>query len=288
MTDEELSTTQAMYNRVCESYHAVDDFRMKLLGLLPVATGTAVFLLLSGEADLIQQANEEAEEANTAVGDALLAIGLFGFLFTIGLFAYELFGIKKCHYLISAGSRLERELEELGQFRARPRELAGIINETFASAVIYPASMAAWLYLALSVTWPDGAVVAAPAVLLLGAAGTLLGTRRMKGNEEREDLVMTVVGDKRTRSDVRDDAQKQWNAHRKFHRSKASSTWVDKTVRRLQEQRRLEPDDDECLRPRVNGPWLGPPPTNDGEPATAPVGGSKRGGLPARVRTPRP
>src|ERR671914_294363 len=29
---------RVLYERVCESYHAVDDFRMKLLGLLPVAT----------------------------------------------------------------------------------------------------------------------------------------------------------------------------------------------------------------------------------------------------------
>lgn len=46
-------SVKALYDHVCESYHGIDDLRMKLLGLLPVATGTGVFLLLSGKAELI-------------------------------------------------------------------------------------------------------------------------------------------------------------------------------------------------------------------------------------------
>jgi hypothetical protein len=60
---------------VCESYHAIDDFRMKLLGLLPVATATGVFILLSGKADLVGNDRQR-------VSDALPAIGIFGLLFT--------------------------------------------------------------------------------------------------------------------------------------------------------------------------------------------------------------
>jgi hypothetical protein len=73
------------------------------------------------------------------VRNALSAIGVFGFLFTLGLFAYELFGIKKCHYLIATGDRLERALRVEGQFTSRPRSVANFVNEPFASAVIYPA-----------------------------------------------------------------------------------------------------------------------------------------------------
>jgi hypothetical protein len=92
MSSERDTSQLELYQRVCESYHAVDDFRMKLLGLLPVATGAGVFLLLSGKAELI----------NNNVASAMGAIGVFGFLFTLGLFCYELFGIKKCHYIIVA------------------------------------------------------------------------------------------------------------------------------------------------------------------------------------------
>jgi hypothetical protein len=102
-----------LYERVCESYHAVDDFRMKLLSLLPIATGSGVFLLLSTKADAIGT-------AKSSLRPSLVAIGVFGTIFTAGLFAYELFGIKKCHYLIETGRSLERQMRVRGQFRARP------------------------------------------------------------------------------------------------------------------------------------------------------------------------
>jgi hypothetical protein len=60
----------------------------------------------------------------TAYARATLAIGAFGLFFTAGLFAYELFGIKKCHYLIVAGKRLDgsRELpRQTGIASTEPR-----------------------------------------------------------------------------------------------------------------------------------------------------------------------
>jgi len=157
---------------------------------LPVATGTAVFLLLNDKAEPVGRTGELANQNQAPIGadDALLAIGLFGLAFTMGLFAYELYGIKKCHYLIAGGARLEREMEVPGQFQSRPRELAGFINEPFASAVIYPASLAAWLYLALALKLGGWAVAAAIAVFVVGLIGTPLAVRRVKINQEREDL----------------------------------------------------------------------------------------------------
>jgi hypothetical protein len=182
--DDDLRS--AFYERVCESYHAIDDFRMKLLGLLPVATGTGVFLLLNGKAELIGS-------GNTDVKKALAAIGTFGFIFTLGLFAYELFGIKKCHYLIVAGKALEARLGIQGQFSTRPAEMAGFIAEPFASSVIYPACLAAWLFLAL--VFPSGkwAALMAGVVLFAGCAATMASTRKIKRNQEREDKVLERV-----------------------------------------------------------------------------------------------
>ena len=34
------------YDQPCNSYRAIDDFRAKLLGFLPLAAGTGIFLIL--------------------------------------------------------------------------------------------------------------------------------------------------------------------------------------------------------------------------------------------------
>jgi hypothetical protein len=34
------------YTELCTSYRAIDDFRTKLLGFLPLATGTGIFFLV--------------------------------------------------------------------------------------------------------------------------------------------------------------------------------------------------------------------------------------------------
>jgi hypothetical protein len=175
-----------LYGRVCESYHAVDDFRMKLLGLMPVATGTGVFLLLNGNTDLI------GSNSNERLSQALGAIGIFGFLFTFGLYTYELFGVKKCHYLIETGKRLEAYLGIRGQFRSRPRYIARIFNVPFASSIIYPTSMAAWLFLALffTSTKPWVATIVAGAVFLVGCVATVVGVRRIGPQHDVEERVL--------------------------------------------------------------------------------------------------
>ena len=186
MTSEQVSSA-TLYEQVCVSYHAVDDFRTKLLGLLPIATGAGVFSLLNGKADLIGS-NEDA-----AAAPALAAIGSFGFAFTLGLFAYELYGIKRCHYLIQLGRRLESEAKHTGQFRGRPPRLAGFIAEPFASSLIYPGSLSAWLYLAIVLTNPVVAIAAAVAVMVLGCAATTWRVRRMVANQRVDDSVLGLI-----------------------------------------------------------------------------------------------
>jgi hypothetical protein len=233
MSSDEDTLREALYERVCESYHAVDDFRMKLLGLLPIATGTGVFLLLNGNAELLG-------EDEGRVSDALLAIGVFGFLFTVGLFAYELFGIKKCHYLIKAGRRLELDLGLSGQFRSRPRELAGFINEPFASAIIYPASMAAWLFLALSHKSELAALLIAIAVFAIGFVATLFGAGRLKKNDNREDLVLEIVSDHRQPMPVDEVRKAASDKAQAADRRTGQPRWVDAVLEQLKERGELE------------------------------------------------
>jgi len=107
MADENL---RAVYQELCTSYRAIDDFRAKLLGFLPLATGTGVFLLLTDRAKIVFMQN------------FFLPIGAFGFVITLGFFFYELYGIKKCTHLIRAGIKLENALDiKNGQCRASSR-----------------------------------------------------------------------------------------------------------------------------------------------------------------------
>lgn len=139
MTELNLNL-QNVYNQLCSSYQSIDTFRGQLLGRLPLATGVGIFLLyVTGE-------NPLPAETKTF----LPAIGLFGFVVTLGLFVYEIFGIRKCHELILAGQEMETQLGLNEQFLKRPHSILGQINEPFAAGVIYPAVLAAWAFLALA------------------------------------------------------------------------------------------------------------------------------------------
>ena len=130
-----------VYDQLCLSYRAIDDFRAKLLGFLPLASAGGAFLLLS---DVLVN-----PEKSKFAKPFLKPLGLFGFVVTLGLFFYEIYGIRKCHALIKAGIQLERKLGITGQFRKRPRSVLGLINEPFAAGVIYPAVLAGWMFLIL-------------------------------------------------------------------------------------------------------------------------------------------
>jgi hypothetical protein len=161
-----------IYQEICTSYHAIDIFRARLLGLLPLASGTGIFLLL-GTGFFTQQAV------------FLLPIGLLGVGATSALFTLELRGIQKCRALIKAGKELEGERylnlphhfakkppavkllipdqmppalkfldPYLRDLRSRTDALEGAegtmgIDEGLAAQVMYPSVLSAWLFVAL-------------------------------------------------------------------------------------------------------------------------------------------
>src|SRR5690349_3479813 len=109
------------YTELCNSYHAIDDFRTKLLGFLPLVTGGGL-VLLSARAEGVRK-------------EFFGPVGRFGILVTLGLLAYELFGIKKCHALIQTGQALEQKMNlpasrlgKPGQFIRRPNNLLWVVN----------------------------------------------------------------------------------------------------------------------------------------------------------------
>lgn len=138
---EQNENLRTVYKELCTSYRAIDDFRTKLLGFLPLATGAGIFFLVTDQGKI------------DAVKSYLGPMGVFGMAITLGLFFYELYGIKKCAAVIVAGQELEKELNiEAGQFATRPNGVLCFINEPFAAGVIYPAVLAAWTFIALAFT----------------------------------------------------------------------------------------------------------------------------------------
>lgn len=137
---------RATYQELCSSYRAIDEFRLKLLGFLPFASGIGAAFLSS--------ALKDPQEAASTM-HLLKPIATFGFVITLGLLFLELYGIRKCHSLIEAGKEIEARLACPGQFIKRPRAVFGFINEPFAAGVIYPAVLALWMYLVLQ-SGPSG------------------------------------------------------------------------------------------------------------------------------------
>lgn len=136
MTEIKPENLRIVYSEVCRSYHAIADFRAKLLALLPIASGAGGLLILS-EKDTVKQ--------------YLGPIGIFGAAVTLGLFVYELRGIQRCKALIKAGSALETRMDIAdGQFGPRPKgHLGGLIGAETAGWIVYLTVFAAWCYLAI-------------------------------------------------------------------------------------------------------------------------------------------
>jgi hypothetical protein len=133
------------YQELCKSYQSIVDFRAKLLGFLPLASGASLFALLG--------------DGKEGVPYYAWVVGVFGFAITLGLFFYELRGLQREAVLERTGRQLEAELGlDNGQFSVEPRaRVHGFIDDRGAAWVIYPAVLAAWAYLAglqqLGVWW---------------------------------------------------------------------------------------------------------------------------------------
>lgn len=151
------STTQALlgiYDQICKSHQAIDEFRMKLLGLLPLASLAGIFLLTKSDSVLdIIGGTSNATSANPLIA----FIAIFAAFFTLALFVYEVRGILRCHGLILKGKAIEERLKIIGQFsvcneeheRAERDRENYIFNAKVAACFTYSLVFAAWIFLAL-------------------------------------------------------------------------------------------------------------------------------------------
>jgi hypothetical protein len=141
------------YTEVCKSLNVIDDFRARLLALLPLSSGAGIFLLLATTSD----------DRNQDDQDYLGGIGILGGLISFGLFVFEVREIRICRHLVRVGAELEKYMkfgEGDGQFRGRPSPSSAIKSREkwwqhillpsvpMASAIVYLTVIAGWAYLA--------------------------------------------------------------------------------------------------------------------------------------------
>jgi hypothetical protein len=133
--------TTEIYKALCTSYGSINDWRAKLLGLLPLASGAGIFFLLNN--------SFTTDGKITALKPYLLPIGLVGAIITAGLFLYDIRAIQVRHSLIEAGKAIEEAAKIQGQFSTRPHSYGRITNDLQGSTLIYFAVIAGWLFLGL-------------------------------------------------------------------------------------------------------------------------------------------
>ena len=139
------------YGEVCKSYHAVDDFRTKLLGILPIASLGGMLLL--GKEGLLGSDYTMQRFAGFA--------SFFAAAFTLALFLFEIRGILRCHHLIKRGAELENNLKVKGQFfvcslqhdHASDSRVEKVFNAKVAASAVYSLVFASWMFLALKFTF---------------------------------------------------------------------------------------------------------------------------------------
>lgn len=179
----ENAAVLATYAEVCRSYHAIDEFRMKLLGLLPLASLIAVFMV-------DQKTLVVGQVSGSASGHELLAFAaIFAAMLTLALFGYEIRGIQRCHNLINEGKHIEELLGVgHGQFHVcadeheHPAGIARALNAKLIACIIYSLVFAGWLFLALRVGFRVEAFTCAVSAVIVGTAVALtmyVGVRRL-------------------------------------------------------------------------------------------------------------
>jgi hypothetical protein len=131
-----------LYGRLCTAYHAIDDFRSKLLSFLPLVSGLSIWGLVG--------------KSNTIPDQYWPAIGFLGAFTVFALAIYETKGIQKCVAIIDAGAAIEKKLwPEVGEGApglfgrlSQGGPANKLVPEPFASALIYGVSFGAWVYVA--------------------------------------------------------------------------------------------------------------------------------------------
>ena len=168
LNDEERNKVLlAAYSEVCKSYHAIDDFRTKLLEFLPLTSLAGIFLL-----DTSKMLSSQSPVSNELFGFA----AIFAASLTLTLFGYEVRGMQRTHHLVREGTHLEKQLGiGHGHFHVCTEEhdddplgIAKIFNAKILASVIYSVVFAAWLFIALRLGFGINALTCSICAVVVG------------------------------------------------------------------------------------------------------------------------
>ena len=122
------------YTHLNANIRSTDDISFKLLGLVPLFSGSGILVALL--------------RSEYFWSPAIYAMAAFGALITFGLFRWELRNIQTCLWLIKCGKALEQaeDAGKPGQFYCRPEAPLGI-GKTEAEKLIYGVTIFTWLVL---------------------------------------------------------------------------------------------------------------------------------------------
>jgi len=184
-----VENLRTLYREVCQNHRAISDFRAKLLTLLPLASGAGIFLLLRKQTESLDPIH-------------LAAIGVFGFVVTLGLFFHELRGILQCGGLIELGKSLEERLKlgegqftldykyynPTGERMIIRKFLHQLVGPVGAAWIIYPSVCVAWLYVAaVAVEIPiDRFMMILGVLAVAGVVGVAVRLWKLRVDAQRE------------------------------------------------------------------------------------------------------
>lgn len=137
-TDNRKDILLSVYSEICNGWRTLTNVRFKLLGLLPLVSGTVLITLLSTK-----------DNSYRLDWHWQVVVGMFGLVVTLGLLIYEKRNSSLYNDLIGRGRQIENELGvHTGHFRGRPK--AGkIIKHSAGLNTIYTGSVAAWIIILL-------------------------------------------------------------------------------------------------------------------------------------------
>jgi len=131
-------TLERIYTDIRTSIRETDDISFRLLGLVPLVSGTALITVML---------QKEYLSANL-----VMLLSLFAGSITLGLFRWELRNIQTCSWLIAYAAALEgRSLAEGTADLVRRPDAPQGIGKTEAEKLIYSVTIVTWLVLPYAV-----------------------------------------------------------------------------------------------------------------------------------------
>lgn len=125
-----------LYDQWCADIRATDEISFKLIGIVPLVSGTGLLTIFLTNGELPPR--------------ILIALSLFAAAVTLGLFRWELRNIQNCSWLIYYVGELERTVLDSEPVKKNLRDWPGPpqrIGKTEAEKFIYTVTIVTWLAL---------------------------------------------------------------------------------------------------------------------------------------------